>query len=92
MSADQVQLDCKITCLRLPPSIFIPLGLAHGATFDPPRTVGDVLNLARKRALGEITGLGSVRIREIEESLVRAGFQIEDRHDPSGDTQHMEQS
>lgn len=47
-----------------------------GNLTDPPKTIGDVLNLYARNLLKEIDGLGSRRIGEIEAALVLAGFDL----------------
>lgn len=55
---------------------FYRLARAYGAPFDPPRTVGDVMDLYAARQLREIGGLGPRRISEIEAALVLAGLNL----------------
>ncbi|HEY5987465.1 MAG TPA: hypothetical protein VIV12_13990 [Streptosporangiaceae bacterium] len=44
------------------------------ASFEPPRTVGDVVRLHQHGKLSEIRGLGPRRIGEIELCLLLAGL------------------
>jgi len=71
--------DCPIDCLRaiLSRRTFSFLARAYDAPFDPPETVGEVLQLRREHRLGQISGLGRRRIGEIEVGLVFAGFSTE---------------
>src|SRR5260370_16772655 len=65
-----------VDCLKavLSRMAFNPLARAYRAPFEPPRTVGDVIELYRCRQLDQIHGLGRRRIGEIEASLVVAGL------------------
>jgi hypothetical protein len=67
---------CSVECLDavLFGTAFNPLARAQGVPFGPPGTVGDVIGLYRQRRLGEIRGLGSRLIGQIEASLVSAGL------------------
>ena len=69
---------CPVDCLRpvLPLKTLNPLARAYDAPFDPPRTVGDVIELYRAGQLREIHGLGDRRILEIAAALVLAGLDI----------------
>jgi hypothetical protein len=73
-----VNLDCPVDCLQpvLSLKTLNPLARAYDAPFDPPRTVGDVLDLYRADHLREIRGLGQRRISEIAAALVFAGLDI----------------
>lgn len=55
---------------------FNPLARAYNAPFDPPTTVGQVVELLRQGRLGQAAGLGPRRLGEIEAGLVLAGFVI----------------
>jgi len=55
---------------------FNPLARAYDAPFDPPRTVGDVMDLYDRRMLRQIRGLGPRKISEIEATLVFAGLDL----------------
>lgn len=70
--------DCPVECLLAMLSLktFNPLTRAYDAPFDPPRTIGDVLNLYTRHQLREIRGLGPRRILEIEAALVAAGIDL----------------
>jgi hypothetical protein len=57
---------------------FGALARAYDAPFDPPATVGQVIELLRQRRLGQAAGLGPRRLGEIEAALVLAGFVISD--------------
>jgi len=74
--ADPVRADCPVGCLRavLSAGAFIPLRGAYMASFEPPRTAGDVAQLCHQGMLTEIRGLGPRRIGEIEMCLVLAGL------------------
>jgi len=73
-----VSPSCLIDCLTPVLSLmsFNPLARAYDAPFDPPRTVGDVLDLYWQDQLDKINGLGPRRISEIEAALVLAGLDI----------------
>lgn len=73
-----IRPDCPVDCLQavLSRKSFNPLVRAYDAPFDPPRTVGDVLQLFQQHKLGQIHGLGRRRISEIEAALVLAGLDI----------------
>lgn len=75
--------DCPVECLLTVLSLraFNPLTRAYDAPFDPPRTIGDVLDLCARRQLREIRGLGPRRILEIEAGLVFAGLDLASRSD-----------
>jgi hypothetical protein len=79
-----VRLRCPLSCLGLAQHAYRPLvhALAFGA--EQTVTVGDVLKLARREQLGEITGIGPIRITEIEDALRAAGFTIHHDHGQSG--------
>jgi hypothetical protein len=80
--------DCPVECLLSVLSVasFNPLMHACDAPFDPPRTVGDVLDLYTRHELRKIRGLGPRRISEIEAALVLAGLDLtEHRQSPVGD-------
>lgn len=79
MAATQhaMPLDTKLTRIGLPPSVFVPLGLARGLrSFPPPTTLGDVLRIARAGRLGEISGIGEFRIAQIEQRLTAVGHPL----------------
>jgi hypothetical protein len=69
---------CPVDCLGtvLSRVAFNQLARGYDAPFEPPRTVGDVIELHQQRRLGEIGGLGPRRIGEIEASLVFAGLVV----------------
>lgn len=73
---DPVQADCPVGCLAavLSAKAFAPLRRAYMAPYEPPRTVGDVVQLLQQGRLAEIRGLGPRRIGEIEMCLVLAGL------------------
>lgn len=75
-NAHTITLDCPIDCLKavLSGKAFNPLARAYQAPFDPPRTVGDVVELYQRSRLGNIVGLGPRRIGQIELALVLAGL------------------
>ena len=79
-----VNPDCPVDCMwpALSLASLHPLARAYHAPFDPPRTVGDVIELHRAGLLHEIRGLGQRRISEIEAALVFVGLDI------TGDSQH----
>lgn len=70
--------DCPIDCLHtvLSAVAFNQLARCYGSPFNPPQTVGDVLELYRQGQLASIAGLGTRRIGEIEASLIFAGLAI----------------
>ncbi len=70
-------LGCPIAALGLPDEINISLATTPG----PPKTIGDLLTLARDGHLTEIKGIGPARKRTIEVSLRLAGC---DLGEPSG--------
>jgi hypothetical protein len=41
---------------------------------EPPRTVGDVMEMYARHQLGEINGLGPHRILQIAQALLQAGL------------------
>jgi hypothetical protein len=55
---------------------FNRLARAEDASFEPPRTVADVLDLYSRDQLREIRGLGPRRISEIQAGLVLAGLDL----------------
>lgn len=69
---------CPIDCLAvvLSTATFHALARAHGAPFDPPSTVEQVLELRRAGRLGLVGGLGRRRLSEIDVALVMAGFAL----------------
>jgi hypothetical protein len=73
--------DCPVDCLRTVLSLMSlnRLARAEDAPFEPPRTVGDVLDLYTRGQLREIGGLGRRRISEIEAGLVLAGLNLASR-------------
>jgi hypothetical protein len=73
---------CPIDCLGtvLSRAAFNRLARSYDAPFDPPRTVGDVIELHQQHRLGHIGGLGPRRIGEIEASLIYAGLVIGSHH------------
>jgi len=83
--ADTITPGCPVDCLKavLSRMAFNPLARAYQAPFEPPRTVGDVVELYRRRQLGQIHGLGRRRIGEIEASLIVAGLASGHTHPPS---------
>jgi hypothetical protein len=70
--------DCPVECLRVVLSLatFNALARAYDAPFDPPGTVGDVIELYTSGRLPEIRGLGRRRMSEIEAILVFAGLDV----------------
>ena len=64
-------VDCLVPVLSL--VTFNTLARAYDAPFDPPETVGDVVQVYQRGLLSEIWGLGPRRIGEIEVSLIFAG-------------------
>jgi len=75
-AAHTITRTCPVDCLRaiLSGHAFHPLARAYGAPFDPPRTVGDVVDLYLQRRLSGISGLGPGRIGKIEASLTSNGL------------------
>jgi len=73
----RINLDCPVECLLTVLSLkaFNPLTRACGLD-EPPRTVGDVVDLHTRHQLREISGLGPRRILEIEAALVLAELDI----------------
>jgi hypothetical protein len=70
-------LDTRLTKIGLPPSVYVPLGLARGLrSFPRPETLADVLRIARAGSLGEISGIGSARITQIEDRLAAVGHPL----------------
>lgn len=78
--AQVVTLDCPITCLQLSTRVYNRLTHAYRASFDPPKTVRDVLTLIQRHQLDDMWGLGPRSIAEVEVSLVAAGFVIDAHH------------
>ena len=74
--AEPVKADCPVACLRgvLSAKAFIPLRRASMASYEPPRTVGEVAQLHQQGKLSEVRGLGPRRIGEIELCLILAGL------------------
>jgi hypothetical protein len=70
-----IRLDCPIDCLQavLSAGTFNPLARAYDAPFDPPSTVGDVVEPYQQGNLRRIPGLGPRRVGEIEVALIFAG-------------------
>jgi hypothetical protein len=70
-----VTRDCPVECLLtvLPLNSFNPLTRAYDASFDGPRTVGDVVDLHA----------GPHRVSEIEAALARLDF-TRHSHQPAG--------
>jgi hypothetical protein len=67
--------ECPLDCLSpvLSRAILNTLARAYDAPFDPPETVGEVVELYQRGQLGDIWGLGPRRIGEIEVGLIVAG-------------------
>jgi hypothetical protein len=67
---------CPVDCLQVVLSTvtFHTLARAERAPFDPPATVGQVLELLRAGRLGLALGLGPRRLGEIRAGLVLAGL------------------
>ena len=59
--ADAITPGCPVDCLKavLSRMAFNPLARAYRAPFEPPRTVGDVVELYRRGQLDQIHGLGA---------------------------------
>ena len=76
--AGPITPECPIDCLGTVVSraAFNQLARGDEAPFDPPRTVGEVVELCQQFRLGAIGGLGPRRIGEIEASLIYAGLII----------------
>jgi hypothetical protein len=58
---------------------FNPLARAYDAPFDPPRSIGDVVDLYTRGLLREIRYLGPRHVSEIEAALILAGVDITSR-------------
>lgn len=73
-----VSPDCPVEFLLWVRSLnsFNPLARASDAPVDPPRTVGDVMDLYTRRQRFKIGGLGPGLIPEIEAALILAGLDI----------------
>src|SRR5436309_8073 len=69
---------CPVDCLEvvLSTATFHTLVRAYNAPFDPPATVGQVLELLRARRLGQAFGIGPRRLGEIRAALVLAGLVV----------------
>jgi hypothetical protein len=80
---------CPVDCLSavLSTAAFHALARAECAPFDPPTTVGQVLDLWRAGRLGQAAGLGPRRLGEIEAALVVAGLALRGPG-PSGGKNH----
>lgn len=65
-------MDCLKAALCV--ATFHVLARAEDAPFDPPTTVGQVVELWRAGRLGQIGGLGRRRLGEIEVALVVNGY------------------
>jgi hypothetical protein len=76
---------CPIDCLAavLSTVTFHTLARAERAPFDPPATVGQVLELLRVGRLGLAFGLGPRRLGEIRAGLVLAGLVLSEDAPPS---------
>jgi hypothetical protein len=72
--------DCPIDCLMavISRATFGPLARAYDAPFDPPETVGQVIDLLQQGRLGQAAGLGPRRLEDIEAALVHAGVVVGD--------------
>jgi hypothetical protein len=70
---------CPVDCLAavLSTVTFHTLARAERAPFDPPVTVGQVLELLRADRLGLAFGLGPRRLGEIRAGLVLAGLVLD---------------
>jgi len=70
---------CPVDCLAavLSTVTFHTLARAERAPFDPPATVGRVLELLRAGRLGLAFGLGPRRLGEIRAGLVLAGLVLD---------------
>jgi hypothetical protein len=70
---------CPVDCLAavLSTVTFHTLARAERAPFDPPATVGQVLELLRAERLGLAFGLGPRRLGEIRAGLVLAGLVLD---------------
>ncbi len=69
-----IEPGCPVGCLQTVVSLMAFNRLAWA--YDPPRTVGDVVELCQQGKLGEIRSLGPRRISEIQAALVFAGLDI----------------
>jgi hypothetical protein len=71
-----IRPQCPIDCLKvaIPTMAFNAVARAYDAPFAPPATVGDVVGLYEGKRLGEIRGLGSRLIAQIEAGLSDAGL------------------
>jgi hypothetical protein len=80
--AGPIRPDCPVDCLRtvLSSAAFNLLARGYGAPFDPPRAIGDVIELYQQHRLGQIAGLGARRIGEIEVGLIYAGLILGNHH------------
>ncbi len=79
-----------IDCLQvvLGTATFHTLARAERAPFDPPATVGQVLELLRAGRLGQAAGLGPRRLGEIQAGLVLAGLVVSDVTPPAKGPPH----
>jgi hypothetical protein len=77
-----IEPGCPLECLRTIVSL-MAWNRLRWAT-DPPRTVGEVLELYRHGRLSDIYGLGRRRISEIGTALVFAGLDIRSQSHKSG--------
>jgi hypothetical protein len=70
--------SCPLDCLQTVLSLMTlhRLARAYDAPFDPPQTIGQVIELYAGGRLHQIRGLGQRRIGEIEVALVLAGIDI----------------
>jgi hypothetical protein len=73
-----ISYDCPIECLLevLSRHAFNPLARAYNAPFEPPSTVGEVVDLYNRRQLRKIHNLGGRHASEIEAALILAGINI----------------
>jgi hypothetical protein len=73
-----ITAECPVACLLsvLGRKAWLPLSRAQGASYEPPQTVGDVLDRYVHRELGESWNLGKRRIAEIETALIFGGFDL----------------
>lgn len=76
---------CPVDCLEvvLSTATFHTLARAERAPFDPPATVGQVLELLRAGRLGQVFGLGPRRLGEIQAGIVLAGLALSEDGPPA---------
>jgi hypothetical protein len=74
----KISEDAPISRLGLPMELWVDLRLGHGASFDPPKTLGDLLPLVRDGRPYEINRIGPGRFRRVQRRLQELGYSMYD--------------